>query len=181
MEKYLLTEQQVKDALGVYDFQNLSQDQIEKIVSIIPAMDKEVAIAIMNQFPKYSESANAILAQLNVFYDRAMKSNDASQRDAVSTYRKILDDLSERIKKEDLTFKEKKEITNCMIDIADRIAEKDSENKKFLEKILKGVGVTLGTVALAVFFLLIAGGSKGSGRSGGYMDKDSDNDLYIDI
>lgn len=182
MAEYLATEQQVKDALMVDSFQNLSQDQITEFISMIPNMDKEVAVAIMSQFSTYTESATSMLAQLNILCDRSLKSNDSSQMETISAYRKILDDLSERLKKEDLTFEEKRTITRDMIDIADRISEKDTENKDLLKNILKGVAITLGIVGIGLFGLAAAFSSESIDvPRGSSKDDNVDDDSYIDI
>lgn len=51
MAQNLVSEEQVKDALQINKFSELSKDKIMEFVSLIPNMDKEVAIAIINQFP----------------------------------------------------------------------------------------------------------------------------------
>lgn len=65
-----------------------------EFVSAIPNMDKDVAIKIIEQFPAYTESANNMLAQLNVMCSNAMKENGESQKEAIEAYKKILDERS---------------------------------------------------------------------------------------
>ena len=62
MAKYMATENDVKKALAIDSFRNISKDKIMEFVSAIPNMDKEVAIKIIEQFPSYSESANNMIA-----------------------------------------------------------------------------------------------------------------------
>lgn len=70
--------------------------------------------------------------------------------------KKILDDLGELLKKDDISFEQQQQITKDMIDIADRISAKDTENKKFIERIYKygasviGGALILGAVILGV-------------------------------
>mgnify|MGYP006990219105 CR=1 FL=1 len=45
----------------------------------------------------------------------------------INAYKKILDDLGEILKRENITEAERERITKNMIDIADRIAAKDTE------------------------------------------------------
>ena len=54
MSQYLVSEDQVKKALQIDSFRNLSKDKIMEFASFIPHMDKDVAIAIINQFPAYA-------------------------------------------------------------------------------------------------------------------------------
>ena len=69
MAQNLVSEEQVKDALQINKFSEISKDKIMEFVSLIPNMDKEVAIAIINQFPAYADSANNMVAQLNDMCD----------------------------------------------------------------------------------------------------------------
>lgn len=154
MAQYLVTEDQVKKALKIKNFQNISKNKIMEFVSLIPNMDKEVAIAIINQFPAYTESAMNMVTQLNVMCDYTLKSNDISQRETINAYKKILDDLGEVLKKDNISDEERQRITKNMIDIADRISAKDTENKKFLERIYKyGASIIGGTLILGAVIL----------------------------
>ena len=156
MAKYMATENEVKKALAIEDFRNISKDKIMEFVSAIPNMDKEVAIKIIEQFPSYAESANNMIAQLNTMCSNAMKENGESQKEVIEAYKKILDDLGELLKKDAITAEERTQITKQMIDIADRISAKDTENKEFLSGITKYGGqiivsaLVLGAVILGV-------------------------------
>jgi len=156
MGKYMATENEVKKALAIEDFRNISKDKIMEFVSAIPHMDKEVAIKIIEQFPSYAESANNMIAQLNTLCSNAMKENGESQKEVIGTYKKILDDLGELLKKDTNTAEERAQITKQMIEVADRISAKDTENKEFLSGITKYGGhiivsaLVLGAVILGV-------------------------------
>ena len=156
MGKYMVTENEVKKALAVDSFRNVSKDKIMEFVSAIPNMDKDVAIKIIEQFPDYTESANNMLAQLNTMCNNAMKENSESQKEAIKAYKKILDDLGELLKKDTITTEERAQITEQMITVADRISAKDTENKDFLNGIIKygfpiiGGALILGAAILGV-------------------------------
>ena len=156
MAKYMATENDVKKALAIDSFRNISKDKIMEFVSAIPNMDKEVAIKIIEQFPSYAESANNMIAQLNTMCSNAMEENGESQKEVIEAYKKILDDLGEVLKKDAITAEERTQITKQMIDIADRISAKDTENKEFLSGITKYGGhiivsaLVLGAVILGV-------------------------------
>ena len=156
MAKYMVTENEVKEALAIESFRNMTKDKIMEFVSAIPNMDKEVAIKIIEQFPAYTESANNMLSQLNTMCNNAMKENGESQKEVIGTYKKILDDLGELLKKDTNTAEERAQITKQMIEVADRISAKDTENKEFLSGITKYGGhiivsaLVLGAVILGV-------------------------------
>ena len=154
MAQNLVSEEQVKDALQINKFSEISKDKIMEFVSLIPNKDKEVAIAIINQFPAYADSANNMVAQLNDMCDNVIKNNNSSQKDAVEAYKVILQDLSELLKKEDISKEERDEITEKMILVADKISAKDTENKDFLNGIIKyGVPIVGGALLLGAAIL----------------------------
>lgn len=49
LPKRYVSEDAVKHALKIDSFRNLSKDKVMQFASMIPYMDKEVAIAIINQ------------------------------------------------------------------------------------------------------------------------------------
>lgn len=154
MAKHMVTESEVKKALAIDSFRNMTKDKIMEFVSAIPNMDKEVAIKIIEQFPTYTESANNMLAQLNTMCNNAMKENGERQKKVIGAYKKILDDLGELLKKDTITAEERAHITEQMITIADRISAKDTENKEFLNGIIKyGVPIIGGALVLGAAIL----------------------------
>lgn len=150
MTQHLISEEQVMNVLRVDSFQNLSQDKYAEFLSLIPKMDKDVAVAIINQLPEFTESATHIVAQLNELCDNILKSNDSSHKEAINSYKMILDKLGEMLKQEDITSEEKQKIIEMMVYVADHISMKDTENKGFLLKILK-IGV-LSLAAIGIIF-----------------------------
>lgn len=154
MGKALVSVEEVKNALNIENFRNLSKDKVMEFVSLIPNMDKELAMQIVEQFPSYADYSQNIVKQLNVLCEKALERNDNSQTEAIKSYRKVLDELSVLLQKDETSIDERKYITEQMIVIADKIAAKDTENKEFLEKIIKYGGyVALGALAIGVTML----------------------------
>ncbi|VTT23404.1 hypothetical protein [Streptococcus gordonii] len=154
MGKTLVSVEEVKNALNIESFRNLSQDKVMEFVSLIPNMDKDLAIKIVEQFPCYADYSQNIVKQLNMLCEKALELNDNSQTEAIEAYRKVLDELSVLLQKEETSVDERKYITEKMIEVAHKIATKDTENKEFLEKIIKYGGyVALGALAIGVTIL----------------------------
>ncbi|WP_089610380.1 hypothetical protein [Dehalobacterium formicoaceticum] len=154
MAKYMITENEVKKALAIDNFRNITKDKIMEFVSAIPNMDKEVAIKIIEQFPSYTELANNMLEQLNTICNNVMKEIEESQKEVIGAYKKTLDDLGELLKKDTITADERAKITEQMITVADRISAKDTENKEFYNGIIKyGVHVIGGALVLGAAIL----------------------------
>lgn len=156
MPQYMTSTEDVKRALGIDSFRNLSKDKIIEFVSAIPNMDKDVAMKIIDQFPSYTESATNMITQLNTICDNVLKENGESRKDAIEAYKKVLTDLGELLKKDNISPEERAVITDKMLTIADRISSKDTENKEFLANLIKcsativGGALLLGAVILGV-------------------------------
>lgn len=148
MPQYMISEEDVKKKLGIDSFCNLSKNKIMEFISCIPNMDKDVAIKIIEQFPSYTESATKMITQLNTMCDNVLKENTTNQKDAVEAYKEILNDLGEVLKKDDISPEERATITDKMIEIADKIASKDTENKNFISNIMKCTTSVIGGVLL---------------------------------
>ena len=127
-----------------------------EFASLIPNMDKDVAISIINQFPAYAESSRNMIEQYNVMCDKILQSNDDSRRDSVMAYKTVLDDLSSLLKQDGVTPELQEKITDKMILVADKIADLHEGNRNFLEGIIKygtpliGGALLLGAVILGV-------------------------------
>ncbi len=144
LPKRYVSEESVKKALKLDSFRNLSKEKVMQFASMIPYMDKEVAIAIINQFPVYADFGKAAIEQYTQVCTNILEKNKESQDAVVNGYQTILNALSKRLEKEDISEEERKSITNDMIAVADKIAEADLNNKKFLDRL--GNKILLGTI-----------------------------------
>ena len=134
LPKRYVTEAAVKKALKIDTFRNLSKDKIMQFASMIPYMDRDVAIAIINQFPVLADFGKIAISAYMQMSDRILEKNNDSQMAVIYGYQTILDALSKRMAVENITEAERKSITEDMISVADKIAEADLNNKKFLDR-----------------------------------------------
>lgn len=154
MSQKIVSENDVKTALGIKDFRNISKDKIMEFVSLIPNLDKEVVLSIINQFPVYKDFAVCAITALKDMSDVALDKNESSEKETIAAYRKILDDLGEILKKEDISPEERNLISEKMITIADKIAAKDTENKNFIMNMFKyGLSIVGGALVLGATIL----------------------------
>lgn len=159
MSNKLTSAEEVLQKIGASDFRSISKDQLISFVSSIPDMDKETAIKCIEQFPEFSKQANDMIGQLYGFCDHLLEDHKTSKKSAVEAYRKILDDLSEMLKRPDLTLEQQNQISDKMIDVADRIAEVSRENDTFLGNLAKLAGtvaafvISIGGTILGVKYL----------------------------
>lgn len=145
----LLSPEDVLNKIGASSFRNITKDQLVAFVSSIPDMDKETAIKCIEQFPEFKTYAHKIVAELQDTCNNVVIDNKASRQETVRAYNLILDGLRLKLDTMDLSISDMREITQTMVDVADKIAALDAENKNFLKHILT-VGGTVATTALAI-------------------------------
>lgn len=121
---------------------------------MIPNMDKEVAKAIIEQFPAYVDFSVEMIRQLNESCEAILSSNDVSQKQIIESYMLTLESLYKLLEKENLTMEEMEYITEKMIDITDKIAAKDTENKELIKYIYDQTGkIIMGIVVVGLAIL----------------------------
>lgn len=148
MGKELLSADAVLERIGATSFRNISKDQLITFVSAIPEMDKEIAIKCIEQFPAFKEYAASIVSQLQNLCMNAISDNKVSRQDAVNAYMLILEGLNEKLSASEMSASETHQLTQDMVEIADKIALLDAENKRFLEQLMK-IGSIAASLAIA--------------------------------
>ena len=137
MAQTITTQQDVLNALGIDSFRQLSKDKVMAFISLIPNMDKELSIECIKQFPTFVELATEAVNQLDKLCDAAIIMLGESQRESIGAYKLVLNSLSELLKKDTLSMDERQWIIEQMVDIAGKIAAKDSEFKTVIDSIVK--------------------------------------------
>lgn len=103
LPKRYVSEDAVKRALKIDSFRNLSKDKIMQFASMIPYMDKEVAIAIINQFLKFADFGKIAISSYMQICDNILKDNKENQAAVIHGYQTILDALAKRMEIESTT------------------------------------------------------------------------------
>ena len=132
---------EIKRTLNIDGFREISIDKIVEFVSLLPSMDKEVAIEIIKQFPSFVDFASTLIKKLELIVEEGIKSNEYSNNKSLEAYRKILDELSILLQKEHITEDERKWVINEMLNVADKMSDKDLENKVYLNNVIKYGGL----------------------------------------
>ena len=157
-----LTEADVKRALKIDSFRNLTKDKIMQFASMIPDMDKEVAMAVINQYPDYKEFLTTAISTYKGMCENVLMNNKESQEAVMRGYQTILDNLSDRLKTCE-SEEARKAITEDMIAVADKIADADLNNKRFLEHmmhyVLAGIGLFVVAAGAVLGIRAVVGGS----------------------
>lgn len=153
-KKNYMSEDEVKNVLDIKDFRSLSKEKIMEFISIIPKVDKEVAMSIINQFPNYADMAKDMVGGMLHLCDDALQDAKAGRKDVIESYRVVLESLKEELSKGDLTPAERKRITDDMIVVAEKIDAVNDKHHIFLKDMFKNVGGTiLGVAVLGIAIL----------------------------
>lgn len=161
--KQLRSEKEVKKALGISSFRNLSKEKIIEFVSFVPNIDKEVALGIINQFPNYVEVTKNIIGEYKSICNTLIEKLDESYKMCIESYQQLLNNLDYRIRNETLSFEEKQEITSQMFDVVIKIDNKQSEHNKFFVEIFsKSFQLLSGCIFVGAMVLGVNAKVKGS-------------------
>lgn len=161
MSNIISSEVQLKEALGISTWRNLSKEKLFNFISTLPNVDSELAIKVIEQLPEFAKMATEMVTILKNVCDKVLeedaritdKSIEAYKTVISEIYKPLLDELSIIIKRDDLTAEDRKyfadkmiEIANKTEEVADKIGLKDTESKEFKLKVLDTVNNTIGGI-----------------------------------
>nr|WP_269302431.1 hypothetical protein [Rhodococcus sp. H36-A4] len=140
--------------LGIESWRNLSKDKILRFAAIMPDMDTEVTLKIIEQFPAFKEFALDAVKEIEKAHESTLKSNDKSQDQVYKALQDIREILKGELDKDDLNWDQRKFIIEQIQETGKLASQKDSENKQFLSTVLGKVAFFGGSVvALGVVFV----------------------------
>ncbi|MCU1509494.1 MAG: hypothetical protein JWQ12_1759 [Glaciihabitans sp.] len=146
-------EDDVSQAGGIKSWANAPVEKALKLFAVLPTVSKEVALKVAEQLPEIRKMATKALSGMEKAHKRTLKANEESQKHVHHAYQDIRDVLKGELKEEDMTFDQKKEIYDLLMDTGKQQFAKDSENKRALDTWLKTAGV-VAVAALAVCVVL---------------------------
>lgn len=148
------SEDQIKQDLGIESWRNLSKDKIFRFAAMMPDMDTEVTLKIIEQFPVFKEFAIDAVDAMEESHKSTLKVNQESQEHIHQAFREIREILRGELDKDDLSWDEKKFLIEQIQETGRQEFQKDSENKKFLDRVLGKALVGAGAaLALGVVFV----------------------------
>ena len=144
-----MTEEDVKRKLNISDFRQLSKDKVVGFVSYLNKMDPEVAKKALEQVPEFAYTAREAINNTQKSIDRGMLSNDESVKEFYVIVGQNAEAIRNELNNDELSFDQRKEIIDSLIDITRIASDKDSENKKHIEKeTYKAIAASLVAVLL---------------------------------
>lgn len=146
-----LTEKQVLKKLQIEDFRHITKGKVIDMVSMLDRMDPEVAKKALEQFPDFSKTMSEIFSEYKKTLDEALKTNENSVKSYYESCDEIINCYKELLKNEELTFEQKRDVCNGMVEIVKMKSDKDSENKAFIIK-----NVRIGATAVSILAITLA-------------------------
>lgn len=135
-----ISEQRVLQRLGIQDFRHMTKDKIMRFATMLPYMDPEVAKKALDQFPAFKDLVGQLVVEYRNIVANMLTDNSESRKAFYQTCNSILDSLQQELLNDTLSMEERARIEDRMLSVAAMIAEKDSENKRFLLKVIAVVG-----------------------------------------
>ncbi|MFJ9482145.1 hypothetical protein ACIRRI_45435 [Streptomyces mirabilis] len=132
-------EDEIKHALGIDTWRNLSKDKMIRFVAMMPDMGTEVALKIVEQFPAFKDFALNVVDAMKKSHESTLSANKQSQEHVHRAFQDFRDTLKNELDKGDLTWEQKRELIEKMQEAVREESQKDSENKRFLDGALNKV------------------------------------------
>lgn len=145
----LSSEEEVKRALEIDTWRNLSREKVLRFAAMMPDMDREVALRIVQQLPVFTRFALDALGVIERAHQATLNSNRDSQdkvHEALKDYRDV---LKGELAHDSLSVDERQRIREALKDAVDKEYEKDSENKRFIDGLFTKAAAGAGMAVLA--------------------------------
>jgi hypothetical protein len=147
-------EYEVKRELGIESWRNLSKGKIMKFAAMMPDMDREVALKIVQQFPAFTKFALDIVDAMGKAHEKTLVANKQSTDQVYQALQDTREILKGELDKDGLSPEQKEKILDRLMELARITSQKNTEDKQFLAEALNKVGlVAVAAVALAVAFV----------------------------
>ncbi|MFF3037061.1 hypothetical protein [Arthrobacter citreus] len=150
------SEDDVKKALNIESWRNLSKDKLLAFVAEMPHMDREVALKVIEQFPDFRSLVGETMTSMEQRFESAQKFNWKSQKKVHEAFRSYRDSLNRELDRPYLNGEDRFRILEMIRASVEREALKDSENKAFVLKMVS-VAATVGVAAVGAAVVALGG------------------------
>ncbi|UKA56774.1 hypothetical protein LFT45_23145 (plasmid) [Arthrobacter sp. FW305-BF8] len=147
-------EGQIKQELGIESWRNLSKAKMIKFAMMMPDMDAELALKIVEQFPVFADFATGVVGAMKKMHKTTLFANKESQDRFHESCQQTRDIIQRQLNQDGLSFEERKYYLEQIMEILKLESQKDSENKQFLHAGLKNMlGFAMAGIAFGVVVL----------------------------
>lgn len=148
------SEDDVKKALGIDTWRNVSKEAVMKFAAILPDVDKEVALKIIEKVPEFTAFALETVNTVERAHATAHADNMQSMaqvHEACSEARQI---LKGQLDEQDLPLEERRRISDMVMETVHIESSKDTENKEFVKDVYKIMaGVACGALLMMAVYV----------------------------
>ena len=156
---------EIKSALGIESWRNLSKDNFIGFLERLPEVDPEVALKLIDQIPDITMLARGVLDDAEKAYEAALTSNARGQEMVQEVHLERFAILKAELDK-DLTPEQWMRVLDDMGEVNSNALSKDSENKRFIsEQLEKKLAAAAGLAAAAVIAVVFAAAKSGDKRT----------------
>lgn len=149
-------EDELKKALEINTWKNLSRDKLIRFVAMMPDIDKELALKVVEQFPEFKRFVSDVLDVIEKRHESTLSHNKQSQENFHQGIREIREILKRELENDNLAWDQRKFIIEKLMETAHLEFAKDSENKRFLDSVFGKVTLVAGA-AIAVGAAVLGG------------------------
>ncbi|AUG76692.1 hypothetical protein CFP65_1818 [Kitasatospora sp. MMS16-BH015] len=164
-------EAELKRALGIRSWRNLSKEKVVRFAAAIPDVGTEVRLKIIEQFPAFKDLAKGSVDAVRQAHQSTVDANETSQDHFHRASQQQRDALKTDLDRDDLSWEQRQVLHERYRENVQQEYRKDSESKKFLEAGLRTVAVGAGAaLALGAAFVgvkVLGEAKDGSGDSPG--------------
>src|SRR4051812_16001023 len=96
------SEADIMRALEIDSWRNLSKNKIFQFAALVPEMDKEIALQVIQQFPEFRQFGIDALNVLEKEHTATLASNKESQAEVHSAYQEVRGILAGELQRDDL-------------------------------------------------------------------------------
>ncbi|MEU4034456.1 hypothetical protein [Streptomyces collinus] len=165
-------EAEIRQALGIESWRHLSKDKMIRFVAMMPDMDTEVALKIIEQFPVFKDFAKGAVDVMEKAYESTLSANEQSQKQFYQALQETRESIQNELGKDGLDWEQKRFLIEQIQETLRLASLKDSENKQFLDRQLTKKLVGVG--AVLVLCVAFVGGKIGLERKGSPEDSVED-------
>lgn len=145
----LANEDEVKKALRINTFRELSKEKMLAFAAAMPDMANEVRVKLIEQLPSFQKFALDAVGFVERAHSSTIEANEKSRTDAHEAFADVRRLIKGELDREDISEEQRRFLIETAVETADKESTKDTENKRFLDSALKTVGVAAGVAAVA--------------------------------
>lgn len=154
-KNHVISDQEAKNMLEISNWRELSKEKFMQFAEMVPNMKSEEAVAAISQFPNAATFVVQMSGGLLQSVNGILENNKISNKNVYEGYQTLLNAIVKRMNEGNIPHAEFVELCSQSVNIADKIAEFDKENKRFLVSILKGTGeavIALCSAAVGILY-----------------------------